>query len=504
MRKRTNRTAAALMLIMALLVSAIGPASAAEAASTQTQLTEVKLVIDGITSTAKEKAYVADGRTMVPIAPVAKAVGAKLETVQRGVKVTIGGIVIVLAAGSKQATVNGQPLLLSAAPLKKGTSLYIPFALLGNLLGLDAVYNNSKKSVEIKTSHSQAIVYGYVVDKNDQPLKQGTVDVWSNDSTNMYTASIVNGYYRLNLPEGRYKQILIHSGGSSSWDEDVSRDSFEVKKEDRLFMRLAQPQPNLTIHVQYEDGTPVKSGKLNVIGKVYAPWVEIVNGTALYTVKQQEYLFIDQIMIEDASAGQWDVYERFNADPARTHDTMTVTVHKPNVHLKVQDGGSPVQSGTITILDSTNPTVQKYQHWIDNGEDALYLPDGDYQWIDYSMMNDTGEVYDIHLAITIRKGTAANPTLIHQLPLHTVKGNLIANNGTSLANGFVSFTPVGTVGVPIASCRVNADGQFSLRLGDGAYTVSYTDSTGIERQLNDIFVVSRGQGKPAGMIVYLS
>ncbi|GMK40500.1 hypothetical protein PCCS19_35560 [Paenibacillus sp. CCS19] len=498
MRSRTNRAAAAVMLILALLVGAMSEAAVAEAASGQAVQTDLKLVIDG--KAAAEKAYVLEGRTMVPLAPVAKALGAKLETTTRGVKVTLGTTVIVLTAGLKQASINDKTIVLPAAPLKKGSGLNLPFALLGNLFGLDAVYNASKKSVEIKTTSSNATVYGYVVDKYGKPVKKGVVDFYYDSG--MVTAPITNGFYRISLPAGKYEQKSIHSLGESIWQDDVSGESLELKKGDRRYLYIAQSQPNLTLQVQYEDGTPVKSGQMLVMGRYSMGYVQIVEGIALYSVKQQEELFMDTIEINGAANGKWDVYEKFNVDPANAHDTKKVVVHKPNVRLKINSSGSTINSGAVTIVDAMNATTQIYQHLIHNGEDAMYLPDGEYEWIEVDLYN-FNEVYGVHQKIRVRDGVAEEPVLSYLLPDNVVTGKVIANDGTSLANGYLSFVPANG-SLPAATCKVNANGQFSARLLDGSYSVTYYDSFGFTRELEEMVVVSNGKAKPTDLIVYLT
>lgn len=497
---KLNQAMAAAMLILALLAGAMRDAAVAAAASGQASLTDLKLVIDG--KIVVEKAYTSDGRTMVPLAPVAKALGAKLETTTKGVKLTLDNTLIVLTAGLKQASINNKTLVLPSAPMKRGKELNIPFALLGNLFGLDAVYHTSQKSVEIKTKSSNATVYGYVVDKEGKPVKKGAVDFYTNDHMRMYAAPITNGFYRTSLPAGEYEQKSIHSLGDAIWQDDVSGESLQLNKGDRRYMYIAQSQPNLMFQVQYEDGTPVKSGQMLVMGRYSMSYVQIVEGIALYSAKQQEELFIDTIEITGASNGKWDVYEKFNVDPAIAHDSKTVVVHKPNVRLKINSSGSVINSGAVTIVDAMNATTQIYQHLIHNGEDAMYLPDGEYDWIEVDLYN-FDEVYGVHQKIRVRSGVAEQPQLSYLLPDNVVTGKVIANDGTSLANGYVSFVPANG-NLPAATCKLNANGQFSARLLDGSYTVTYYDSFGLTRELDDRIVVSNGKAEPADLVVYLS
>ncbi len=86
--------------------------------------------------------YTSGGRTLVPMRGIAEWLGANVEYHKPRITITLGQTVIGLIVGSEFATVNGNPVQLSAPARVYGGTTCVPLRFVGEALGLKVSYHS--------------------------------------------------------------------------------------------------------------------------------------------------------------------------------------------------------------------------------------------------------------------------------------------------------------------------------------------------------------------------
>ena len=101
-------------------------------------------------------AYVANGRTMVPVRRLAELMGAAV-TYRRGVvTMTRAADTITMTIGSRTAGINGKPLVMDAAPYITGGRTYIPVRFMAEFFGQSVDWVGAKQQVRIQENRAAA------------------------------------------------------------------------------------------------------------------------------------------------------------------------------------------------------------------------------------------------------------------------------------------------------------------------------------------------------------
>lgn len=98
------------------------------------------------------------GVVFVPAKAVLQALGGTVTVAGGETRAAFGDTTLSFAAGSKNATLNGNPLPLTAAPLADKTGLMIPASALTDALGAKAVWNAQWKQAEISFGDAKLTV----------------------------------------------------------------------------------------------------------------------------------------------------------------------------------------------------------------------------------------------------------------------------------------------------------------------------------------------------------
>lgn len=149
MKKRLSKlTALVLSLVLAL---SIVPASAATP-SVSINLDGVHLKCTGTQPTIKS------GRTMIPIRPLAEALGAVVgwDPATRQVTLTRANTTIIMTVGSKTAYVNGQPMDMAVAPYIEGGRTMIPARYVAEFFGQIVTWDGTTRRVYVTEDKSVA------------------------------------------------------------------------------------------------------------------------------------------------------------------------------------------------------------------------------------------------------------------------------------------------------------------------------------------------------------
>lgn len=482
------------MVVLLLVLVFEGSAQAApKGNSGNNAMTAIKLVVDDRLS--KETSYEINGTAWVPVAPIAAALGGKVKNSNGKTYVQWGKISVTLTNGSKKATINETGVLLPQVPITIKGKLYLPFKAIG-MFGINAVYHAADKRMILTISHKEAILFGYAVDKDGQPVQQGSITFLSQEASSIgYTAKITNGYYRVEVLEGSYLANVLQKDNAPARTVNLSGYAITVKKQDRVFLPVSQPQPDLTINVHYEDGKPVESGTLVIQTGGGEAKVAIYKGQADYSVEEKGQLFFDRIAIDHVNNQQWDVYATYDADPERGHVIVDVTVHPVNVRLQVKQNGVLLNVEGSIMLSGGLQSVGNgsYDYNLVNGEVSLYLPQGSYIWIDYWTMNDTR----LHVQVSKKfevTDVKAPVVVIADILGSKVQGVLQSSDGSPMKGGILFFSlksdpKHANVGLAVVDF---SNGKYEVILPDGTYTVTYTDSNGQKHAITD-YVVTNGK-----------
>ncbi|MBD3920259.1 copper amine oxidase N-terminal domain-containing protein [Paenibacillus sp. PR3] len=491
------------ILLLALLLGFEGSTQAAVKSSNgNNATTALKLVIDDRISS--ETAYVMNGTSYVPVAPIAAAIGGKVVNANGKTNVQWGGTIVTLTSGSKKATINGEPVPLPQVAATIKGRLYIPLKAVSGMFGINAVYHAADKRMILTTSHNEAIIYGYSVDKNGRPVQQGFITFRSLGASPIsYTASVTNGYYRVDVPEGTYSATVLHKNNVPARTTDLSGYTVTVKNKDRVFLGVSQPQPDLTINVHYEDGKPVESGTLVMMTSGGEERATIDKGQADFSVEEKGQIFFNRIEIDHANNEQWDVYAFYDADPERLNAVVDVIVHRANVRLQVnQNGVLKNVDGSIMIGDS-QLMGRFYDYKLVNGEAAVYLPQGSYQWTEYWTGNDS------FLYVNPRKQFEVTDdkvpmTVVTDIIGSKVQGVLQSSEGSPMKGGTLYFSlssdpSQGTVGLAMVDF---SNGKYAVILPDGTYSVAYAGGSSSDKYIvTDSFVVTNGKAVISNLVV---
>ncbi|MCI9588786.1 MAG: hypothetical protein HFF60_12625 [Oscillospiraceae bacterium] len=113
----------------------------------------VDVYVDGSELETDVPAQIVDGRTMVPLAPIFKALGANV-TWDNATKTATGGkdgVSVQIQIGNKTAYVNGQPVALDVpAQIINGRTM-VPLAFISQVLGADVFWDYDTSSARIVT-----------------------------------------------------------------------------------------------------------------------------------------------------------------------------------------------------------------------------------------------------------------------------------------------------------------------------------------------------------------
>jgi len=466
-------------------------------------ITPVKLVIDDRLSS--DMAYVMNGASYVPVAPIAAALGGKVVNTNGKTNVQWGKTIVTLTSGSKKVTINGDIVPLPQVATTIKGKLYLPFKAVSGVFGINAVYHAADKKMIIKTSHKEAILYGYAVDKTGQPVQQGYITFTSQAEPPIeYIGTITNGYYRIDVQEGTYSATVLQKNNAPYRRTNLSGYTVSVNNKDRVFLGVSQPQPDLTINVRDENGEPVESGTLVMLTSAGEERATIDKGQADFSVEEKGQIFFNRIEIDHANNNeQWDVYAVYEADPEVGNAIVDVIVHPVNVRLQINRNGVLfTKGGSITLTD---PQLNRsFDYKPVNGEVALYLPQGLYTWNDYYWGNDERVLF-VQISKKLEVTDVKVPmTIVQDIVGSEVHGVLQSGSGELMKGGTLWFSlssdpSQNNVGLAMVDF---SNGKYGVILPDGTYTVTYAGGGSSDKYaVTNSYVVMNGKAVTPNLVV---
>ncbi|WP_309122654.1 copper amine oxidase N-terminal domain-containing protein, partial [Paenibacillus sp.] len=120
---------------------------------------EAALRIDGEEQRFEPSPIMIDNRMFVPLRALFEAVGAAVEydEATSGVNVAYADRAFTLREGAPFALVGGKQQALSYAPLLMNAAVYVPLRDVGGLLGVEVVWNDDTRTVEITTAPTNSM-----------------------------------------------------------------------------------------------------------------------------------------------------------------------------------------------------------------------------------------------------------------------------------------------------------------------------------------------------------
>lgn len=122
---------------------------------------EVPLWVEGTYGLTSSKVFIRDNRTYVPLRMVSQLLGYEVLWQERGKMVTVRGDdrELVLAPGSKTATVNGIPRLLDAPATMVNSRTFVPLRFVAETFGKKVDYLASSSLVLVGDNFQEDLYY---------------------------------------------------------------------------------------------------------------------------------------------------------------------------------------------------------------------------------------------------------------------------------------------------------------------------------------------------------
>ncbi len=218
-----------LLVVLAMIAGLTAGVSTATAATTTSLILTIgklNYTLNGITRTGDQAPEITDSRTFVPIRLVAESFSADVnyDATTKTVGVLLGATQFEFVIGSKTAKVNGDPVVMDAAPyISKADRTLIPIRFVSEKSGLVVGWNGNTRVVSVtsKALITTSIKVGLVTDvggRGDQSFNDSAMrglEVWAAKK------SYVKGGGYTAMADAAYKQSLADNAPDLS-DRGIS------------------------------------------------------------------------------------------------------------------------------------------------------------------------------------------------------------------------------------------------------------------------------------------
>lgn len=347
-------------------------------------------------------------------------------------------------------------------------------------------------------------VRGVVQYEDGTRVVNGEVEIWSVSEATYRTVYLTNGEFKMDLPDGQYKVLSYYNYDLSTTTELTY--TFTVEDS------LTEPSPlviqinrNVAGTVQYEDGTPGKSGRLyirqtvsNNVYKYYSAQVQDGKfSLRLVDGNYEAYSYSDG----DSSNNRSFTYSFKVIDGITYPSSLQLVLKSNNVSGNiVYAGGNQELTGKLSLRNTVTGAVYWDHFGVKDGFFSFSLPDGSYQLFSYRGT----ESWPLSYAFTVTNGKS-NPEKL-QIFLKKLTGQILFENGTSLEEN-------GTLNIRRSATSVTYDtyeyvpviaGQFKVSLSEGDYeVVSYSPSSSAIEPIGLRFTIALGEVNPNPLIITL-
>lgn len=209
-----------------------GPLSAAVSAvapAPDLSATQPRVVVDSNPVPLDVAPTNVSGSLLVPIRAISEALGAEVSWDQatQAVTLTLGGTMVKLVLGSKQATLSGKTVTLTVAAVNVNGRILVPLRFVGESFGAEVAWKQETQTVVIigrrETPSTRPVVtsipysgpvtiHGYVMDERGKPAHVGVVfDAYGlGDQGSVMTD--YNGYYEKQLAGSAQYIVSVNPG----------------------------------------------------------------------------------------------------------------------------------------------------------------------------------------------------------------------------------------------------------------------------------------------------
>ncbi len=371
MKLRRGLAVAIACVLLATIVSIVQPQAASAAAPVGIIVNGLKVSFNGI------QPYVdGEGRTMVPLRPIAAALGAELSWQPNGrMQLTAGSMSVGMRLNQTKVVVNGKLLELDAAPISLEGQTVVPLRLLSQGLGAKVRWDSEANAVHVT---------GASVDPAELAL-----DAWGRQ---IRTAGLPGrasdwAYVLADVPNGAYnmgyRQRLNPNGvrtltSEALQDPNFSRENLDLwadRIRDYYALVFGVDYRTIDPSAWWEDFRPVmNNSSLDSMTRVrYAEWVQ-ANRIRLEGWAEPEpslvYRQDGQVMMRTKV--------RFRIVESDTNYGVLLDTFESSYEMYLKQG--VWYSGYADIALSTNAAGDPWPHYGVEGHDHLFFtPNGGIQ-----------------------------------------------------------------------------------------------------------------------------
>lgn len=166
----------------ALALAAFAPAAPAQKKHVGKPIVPIAIVINGTTLSVDPRPRMVKSHLLVPVRRIIEALGLAFDKEGKRIVTHAGYKTIALVVGSRRAQVDGEEVLLDAAPVEIDGTLYAPLRFFTAALGAQAVFSRQTNSVVITSTLVGRSGNGIVAD-GARREEIGTVTAVDLDST---------------------------------------------------------------------------------------------------------------------------------------------------------------------------------------------------------------------------------------------------------------------------------------------------------------------------------
>jgi predicted DNA-binding protein with PD1-like motif len=425
-------------------------------------------------------------------------------SIQKGsVKVTTGNINLVSQNGNERIYYNSQ--------IENGKfSMYLPdgtYTVEGYYDELIQKFVSVRYTFKVEKGKSYPNPLNIVIpadnvtgsiQKGSVKVVKGNISLFSQSGNEKiyYNSQIVNGQFSMYLPDGIYTVNDFYDEVNQKNVSVTYTFKVEKGKSNPNPLNIVIPADNVTGSIQ-KGSVKVTRGNVSLIsqnGNERTHYnIQIVNGQFSMYLPDGTYTvegYYDELIQKHVSVRYNFKVEKGKSNP----NPLNIVIPADNVTGSIQKGSVKVAKGTISLIQNGNERIY-FNSQIENGKFSMYLPDGTYTvegYYDELIQKFVSAKYNFK----VEKGKSNPNPLNIVIPADNVTGS-IQKGSVKVVKGNISlFSQSGNERIYYNSQIVN--GQFSMYLPDGTYTVNdfYDEVNQKNVSVTYTFNVEKGKSNP--------
>ncbi|MFP4978993.1 S-layer homology domain-containing protein [Paenibacillus sp. CN-4] len=311
-----------------------------------------------------------------------------------------------------------------------------------------------------------------------------------------YDVKVTNGLFNIDLRDSTYRvyQVMNETTGDITAYSDFV---FEVTggkvNPDPLVVKVNKV--NVTGTVTFEDGTPVKNGRLEIVplskpdGVIPSQSFYVMDGKFNLSMPDGNYSIPALFDYDTQRTSRMDFNFSVNGGKSDPEALSIVIKEKRLTGTVVHENGTLVNSGKIEIWNKNNGAIRTVP--IKAGRFDITLPYGTYT-IDLFDSESQEYRYGVH-TLTLTQETPPKLSVELVYKNHNVAGTLMYKDGTKPAEGQLKIRRTVTGATYAYNYAKVKDGAFSFYTEDGDYEIYEYSNGSFYRALSYKFSVANGK-----------